>query len=223
MEEAIAFLETLGKRVSKVTNYIREGELARQELQVIYQKKKKLHTDTCPWPACETCYRPNSSFTFPPYLEGEIECKKRINTSDIIVRIVLDVKSFVEGDLDKLLPFPNQTFYGHEIDQSCTRIMWKRTPNAFYRMIVHTLCKACGLYSRRWYSEKDYQVVCRGCGADFVQISNPGCGDLQCCGCCPGTCFIQGYKLEPRTYFDSVVISRNPLPMNNGKLQEMRE
>ncbi|SHO33228.1 Hypothetical protein BQ3484_160 [Cedratvirus A11] len=142
MEEAIAFLETLGKQVGKITNYIREGELAKQELKTM----KKLHKDTC-----EICRE--SAFGLSYHLPEELECLKKINTSDIIVRIVLDVKSFVEGDLDKLRPFPNQTFYGHEIDQSCTRIMWKRTPNSFYRMIAHTLCRACGLYSRRWYSK----------------------------------------------------------------------
>nr|WIL04672.1 hypothetical protein Cduv_192 [Cedratvirus duvanny] len=81
----------LGEKASKITNLIREGDLAEQELQVV----KKLHKDTC-----EICRE--SEFSLSYHLPKKLECRKKINTSDIIVRIVLGVKSFVEGDLDGL-------------------------------------------------------------------------------------------------------------------------
>ena len=53
------------------------------------------------------------------------------------------------------------------------------------RFIIHTLCNNLLLYSKKYIShvEKDV-VVCARCDVRFVPYINC-CSDLECCGACP--------------------------------------
>lgn len=130
------------------------------------------------------------------------------------------IKQFVEGRWDALGQFPYRTINGHPVNASNVRLVHAR--GGYERMLVHIVCRAHNLYSRRWVTKFRTTKVCRRCNKEMKIPRRGCCGSIVCCGVCPNGCVGWGYKKRPiyHTPYDAVVVSTEPLPLTKRNLAQ---
>lgn len=132
------------------------------------------------------------------------------------------VKQFVEGRWDALRRFPYAKINGHPVDPASVRLIPAR--GGYERMLVHIVCRAHNLYSRRWVTKFRTTKVCGRCKKEMEIPDRGCCGSIACCGVCPSGCIGWGYKKRPiyHTPYDAVVVSTEPLPLTKRNLAQRR-